>query len=131
MQMATFLDADAASEKSLEGSVIGFSLTSTGTEEEELFFRAREMLNDMDREGLLRRKGQAVCLISCIGFDGIWVYGEAEVEGAMDHGCMIPIFFMKKEYSKKEYTCLLGWTDCVVRLHPQPYSPTGLIPGPP
>ena len=78
---------------------------------------------------MLRREGQAVCMISCKGFDGIWVYGEAEVDGVVERGCMKPILFVKKEY-KKECPRLLNWTDCVVRLHPQPPSPTELISGP-
>ncbi|KAK0515263.1 hypothetical protein JMJ35_002642 [Cladonia borealis] len=103
IQVGLFLDADAAGE-SLMGSVIGFGLTSTGKEEIELVTLAQEILKDWDRQGLLRRKGRAVLLVSCKGVDGIWVYGEegVEVEGAIDKmelegGWMSQLLSFKRE----------------------------------
>ena len=77
------MDADATSEDG-KGRVIGVCLTSLGTEETEMVDLLWRVLEDYDKEGVLRRQGKAVCLVSCRGVDGIWVYGEAgvEVEGA-------------------------------------------------
>ena len=38
-------------------------------------------MENLERQGWLRKKGRAVCLVSFEGVDGIWVYGE-EVKGA-------------------------------------------------
>ena len=78
IRMGLFLDTDAANFK---GSVIGFCLTLIGIEEIESFDYSWEILENLDRQGWLRKEGWAVLLVSCEGVDGIWVYGE-EVKGA-------------------------------------------------
>ena len=102
------MDADAASENlkgSVIGSVVGFGLTAMGREEIELVISAQKRLKDWDSQGVLRREGRAVLLVSCKGSDGIWVYGEegVEVKGAitrveMEGGWMSQILILKKEY---------------------------------
>ena len=83
LTIAFFLDADATSGEG-KGNVIGVCLASLGREEMEMVGLLRQNLEVWDKEGVLRRQGKAVCLLSCRGVDGIWVYGEAgvEVEGA-------------------------------------------------
>ena len=108
VQLGIILDADAASENlkgSVIGSVVGFGLTAMGREEIELVILAQKHLKDWDSQGVLRREGRAVLLVSCKGSDGIWVYGEegVEVKGAitrveMEGGWMSQILILKKEY---------------------------------
>ena len=108
IRIGLFVDADAASENlkgSVIGSVIGFGLTAMGREEIELVTSAQKHLKDWDRQGVLRREGRAVVVVSCKGVDGIWVYGEegVEVKGAiakveMEGGWMSQILILRKEY---------------------------------
>ena len=107
VQIGIILDADAASEN-LKGSVVGFGLTAIGREEIELVILAQKHLKDLDSQGVLRREGRAVLLVSCKGSDGIWVYGEegVEVKGAitrveMEGGWMSQILILKKEYPSR------------------------------
>ena len=83
IQMGLYLDADALSEN-VKGNVIGYFMISEAREEMELVCLVLHLLKFLDSEGLLRREGKAVCLVSGKGADGIWVYGEegVEVEGA-------------------------------------------------
>ena len=100
-----YFDADAAS-GDMNGDVIGVCLMAIDIEELELVPRLRNMLTHWDRQGLLRREGMAVCLVSCKDADGIWVYGKegVEVEGAdlrvsgEEGGWMSRIFTLKKQW---------------------------------
>ena len=78
LQMGLYLDADATSGDS-KGTVVGLRLISRSREEKELVAPLRQILEKFDKEGVLRRKGKAVCRIGCKGVDGIWVYGEEGV----------------------------------------------------
>ena len=78
VRMGLFLDPDAAN---IKGSVIGFCLTLIGIGDKESFDVLWEVLEDLDKPGWLRKEGRAVCLVSCEGVDGVWVYGE-KVKGA-------------------------------------------------
>ena len=75
LQMGVFLDADAASGDG-KGIVVGLCLISKSIEERKMVDALLQTLEEMDKEGVLRRKGKAVCFIGCKGVDGIWVYGE-------------------------------------------------------
>ena len=98
IRMGLFLDTDAANFK---GSVIGFCLTLIGIEEIESFDPLWEILENLDRQGWLRKEGRAVCLVSCEGVDGIWVYGEkvkgAELVREKEGVCLSRIFSVKKD----------------------------------
>ena len=77
LQMGLYLDADAfATSGDGKGTVVGLRLISRSREEKELVAPLRQIFEGLDKEGALRRKGKAVCLIGCKGVDGIWVYGE-------------------------------------------------------
>ena len=75
LQMGYYFDADAGNGDG-EGIVVGLCLFSMNREERELVALLRQTLEKLDKEGVLRRKGKAVCLICCKGVAGIWVYGE-------------------------------------------------------
>lgn len=85
VQMGLFWDVDAAS-GDREGTLVGLLLISRSREEKELIAVLRQTLEELDKEGILRREGKAkaVCFIGCKGVDGIWVYGGKgeEMEGA-------------------------------------------------
>ena len=98
-----FWDGDATSGAG-KGSVMGVCLTSLGREEMEMVEFLQRLLEAWDKEGVLRRHGKAVCLLSCRGVDGIWVYGEevenAEISvwGVEGGGCLSRIFSVGKLY---------------------------------
>ena len=88
LQMGVFLDGDTTSEN-VKGNIIGFCMASEGREEIELILLLQKLLMDFDSKGELERQGKAVCLASCKGVDGIWVYGR-EVMEVQEAGLIMP-----------------------------------------
>ena len=76
-------DGDVTSED-VKGKVLGVCLNTNGGDEMKMVVLLLDLLGNWDKEGVLRRQGKAVCILSCRGVMGIWVYGEVgvEVEGA-------------------------------------------------
>ena len=73
LEIGFFWDADAPSGAG-PGSLLGVCLNSLGREKIWMVDYLRKILEDWDNQGVLRRQGKAVCILSCRGVAGIWVW---------------------------------------------------------